>query len=284
MSCANLTRLDLTQVKWIPCAEFDYSKNALEEEKYTSESKLNPCENLKSIKLSTRLGSQSAIGIVLKYAPPENQNALFALKVIPGTLKDINIQREIVTSIFLSDIKYYPKFYGYGECLNVLFPEEKIPVPGVYIVYELLSFDLRQLLSRDYPISEKELTTLILDIFNIFEDLYKRNIIHPDTHTGNIMFRCLSKTEIEPVVIDFGSCVPPNELLYKYFPKDKKKFSSKISVDPTSGYKQFLNTFLSEVNKSKYPNLFKALHKLSLLNLTDIYEYKKRFIELIAIK
>jgi len=285
MSAPRIETLIIQYSKWVPCIGFNYNENKIKTDSSIQEHKIDPCQGLENVQLSTRLGSSSTVGIVMKYAPPEEKSALFAMKIIPGMLRELSIRREIATSRYLSDTNslFYPRLYSYGECQKIMFPEDKETKPGIYLVYELLSFDMRQLLSMlpSLDIKEDDLFDLIYSVFQALKDLIIRQVLHPDTHTGNIMFRCLPSGMIEPVIIDFGSCILPENIFFIYDPTPKAKigfFSKKPlsnlnftdRLESLPGVDLFISTcvaeFVNEQNTKRYPKITNALNAIFTLS------------------
>jgi serine/threonine protein kinase len=300
MEASSLLTLNIDYGRWDPCAKFDYAKNAQAVADILQTMKLDPCDDLKDLRLSTRLGSSSTVGIVLKYAPPRNKEAIFAMKVIPGDMSNTMIRREIAISRYLSslNVSYYPRFYGYGTCTHTIFPGASKAEPAVYLLYELLAVDLNQLLDQlpKTDMTQEALFDIIVNIFIALEDLQARLVLHPDTHPGNIMFRCTGPGKFEPVIIDFGSCqvaadifkqfdpVPQTKITKSGFmgkPKPKVEATKQLlsSIQKASGY-DFLLLALSATFVSlerKFPELSEALYYTSQAKIQDLFSDPKDY-------
>jgi len=293
-----LSSLNIDHTTWVPCATLDYQNNRAHTDSFVKF--LTPCSFIKDIRLSTRLGSASVVGIVMKYAPPEDQEAIFALKVIPAAkIIDPATRREISISRYLSSTKslYFPRFYGWGICKDTIFPGDTKPTPSTYMLYELLSFDLRQFLTTilsTLEVSEEFLIQLLTKIFMAMEDLARRGISHPDIHTGNIMFRCLSIEDIEPVIIDFGSCTGAKDILQKFDPASKslsriesigglgeEALVERLKTCP--GYRLLMTNISAEFKDSRFPRLSEAIRFTTLATKTDSFtdpgEYRQFFLD-----
>jgi hypothetical protein len=292
----NLDKLDINYTSWKPYKHFNINENTNNIQNYLKNNKMDLC---KELKLSTRLGSESVVGIVMKYAPRDNKNILFALKIMPYLSDtEVSIRTEIAINMYSSNSNSnsFAKFFGYGICAKTLFLDEKKPIKSIYLTLELLSFDLRQLLTTMLPqinINENILANIIIKIFSIIEDLnYNFHIIHPDLHTKNCMFRCLSLHHIEPVLIDFGGCITTKEILTQYdFDKTSKynmpilkgksiEYINKL-IQEIPGYNVFLLTLFAEFNNKenmiKYPTLLNTIYYTKEAVLNKVFDNSRDY-------
>jgi hypothetical protein len=276
----NIDNIILDSSNWTSCVKHNYKNNQNKINNYIKKfNTINFCDEINQLTLTNRIGSESVFGQVFKYAPPQDQDLLFAIKLIPILVNDssiVNKEIETATTLSKTNLPYYPKVYVYGYCNNTIIREknkEDIKTTAVFMVTELLSFDLYQLLYDEKlskNITENLLINIITSIINIIDDLNNtQRIIHNDLHVGNIMFRCISPNSIEPVFIDFGLSVKNDQSIFKF--NDIKTF-----------FKSLLNNSYELSFLSKFPCIIKSIeYTLDILSLNEfntLEEYKQFFI------
>jgi serine/threonine protein kinase len=179
------------------------------------------CEYLKNEELLTRIGSESVNAQVFKFSPANTGN-VFALKVIPysghekkNVIREIEYSEQLGNAETSLDWACYPALYKSCRCDEILIKAgsnlhkkyRRLEIPGYFIVYELLAYDLIQLIESTIALPPRKIASIISDVLRVIEDLnYKQNISHNDLHCGNVMFRCGENgISFKPVVIDFGT-------------------------------------------------------------------------------
>jgi hypothetical protein len=214
--------INVEYLKWNYCLERSYDYSNIDESELD-----NICPVI-HLGLTTRIGSESSNGQVFKYVSPYNKERIFALKIIPifnNNLK-LKIQNEIELGIKLSNycketgFNGYPLLFRYNLCNEITFDinstlgkrilktNQDNRIPGFYVINELLSFDLKQLLSNEELIpdlTEDRLFVIFLKVIAIIDNLNNvQKIYHNDLHLGNIMFRCHKDRDPDVILIDFG--------------------------------------------------------------------------------
>lgn len=134
----------------------------------------------------------------------------------------------------LKDSGLTPKVIDYWECQFKFkipgVPQEKPPLVG-YIVMERWDGNLKELIKKQNGLKRSQL----LEIIEIIKKLHTYDIIHHDTHLGNIMYKYYGKNndKIKFSLIDFGTSFDLREkTVGRYVPYfNGKSFYGKLNYD-----------------------------------------------------
>lgn len=215
--------LDLDYINWDQQCELKNQEISLETQFFFLSNGSNLCQDVDKLLLDTRIGSESSNAQVFRYipVPDSDERNVFAIKIVPyekkseanQIVKEIDIGKEL-SSADDTPWTMYPKIYASGKCGEVSVKKDsnlyrkyrKETLKAYYIVYELLSYDLIQLIDSNIDVSSSKVIKIISNIFDAIDDLNNTRMIkHNDLHCGNVMFRCDSKgLNLKPVLIDFG--------------------------------------------------------------------------------
>ncbi|KAI4365987.1 hypothetical protein MLD38_021918 [Melastoma candidum] len=83
---------------------------------------------------------------------------------------------------------------------HVMMPVEKLVFQDVYLVYELMETDLKQVIQSSQPLSEDHCRYFVYQIVRGFQHIHACNVIHRDLKPGNLFINLDSELKIG----DFG--------------------------------------------------------------------------------
>lgn len=179
------------------------------------------CDIFSKISVIQRIGSDSLYATIWEAdvnlfplsddldARNTKQQIKMAIKVqrdSEKTFEEININK------FLNDYpEYFLQMYGSVYCENISLMDTKNPVPviatfsGDFIFMELAIADLAQLLTFT-KVSERDLLTMISQVFDSIYVMGKLQLFHGDLHIRNIFIVSRANT-IRAVIGDFGESI-----------------------------------------------------------------------------